>query len=105
MSNQYIITKNQETDCTNFTEKVSVETSKNISKVFLNRFQTRWFQNTDQLDYVVDYLVLDKGFVLDKNKKGVMVFNHPTEDSTYHLDTNELTGKFVEKRLVGTFEK
>ena len=104
MSSKYIVTESSQTDCTQFTEKVSVEKSSNLSKVFLNRFQKKWFQNKDQLDYVVDYLVLDKGFVLDKQRNGVIVFNHPNKESTYHLDTNEMTGQFVEKRLLGSFE-
>ena len=100
---QFIVTDDYATDYSKYTERVTVESKTTLSKVFLNKYHKKWFQNKKQLDYVVEYLVLDLGYVMDKEYNGMIVFKHPTEDSTYHLNTQELSGKFLEKKLVGTF--
>ena len=96
-----IITKNYATEFTTTFENVVVDRKNKTDRVYHNKYQKKYFQNKDQLDYVIEYLVLDKGYFMDSERAGKIVFTNPKEPRVYTFDLNELSCNLEEKVLVG----
>ena len=74
--------------------------------IFINfqYFDKKYFNNDDQLKYVIEYLVLDKGYFMDSDRARKIVFKHPKESTTYTFDLNELSCEVKDKILIGTLD-
>lgn len=99
-----IVTKDYATDYTTTYENVEVDRSRKLDRVFHNKSQKKFFQNDDQLKYVIEYLVLDRGYIMDSDRGGKIVFKHSKESSVYTFDLNELTCNLEDRVLVGTLD-
>lgn len=96
MSNT-IRTRTHETPYTRSYDEVSVENR----NAYNNRVKIKQFQNKQQFDHVIHDLVVNKGYVMDSKKGSIIKFTHPTLNSEYTLDTENLVGKYHDKDLLG----
>tara|TARA_B100000674_G_scaffold458949_1_gene435631 strand:- start:618 stop:944 length:327 start_codon:yes stop_codon:yes gene_type:complete len=101
---QYIVTRRRETPCTFSYEDVSVENKNKKVRVYQNKFNSKVFQNKEQLNHVIHDLVVNKGYLMDSNYGGKIVFKHSKLDSTYTLYLDNLTGEYSTKHYVGSLE-
>jgi hypothetical protein len=99
-----IVIKNYATDYTTTYENVEVDRTRKLDRVFHNKSQKKFFQNDDQLKYVIEYLVLDKGYFMDSDRGGKIVFKNPKDSSIYTFDLNELSCNLEDRVLVGTLD-
>ena len=117
---QYIVTRRRETPCTFSYEDVSVENKNKRVRVYQNKFNSKVFQNKEQLNHVIHDLVVrenivtfdqiyhdlvvNKGYLMDSNHGGKIVFKHSKLDSTYTLYLDNLTGEYSTKYYVGSLQ-
>ncbi len=97
-----IVTKEYATDYTSIRDYVEVDRRNKLDRVFHNKSNKKYFHNDDQLKYVIEYLVLDKGYFMDSDRERKIVFKHPKESATYTFNLNELSCEVKDKILVGT---
>jgi hypothetical protein len=92
-----IVTANKSTDFTNTEEQVLVEGK----KVFKRKFRTKFFNNAEQIPHVINDLVVNKGFILDKHTSKEFIFkNSVNPNIQYKLYPKELYGEYEEKELI-----
>ena len=99
-----IVTKEYATDYTTTCDYVEVDRRNKFDRVFHNKSNKKYFHNDDQLKYVIEYLVLDKGYFMDSDRAGKIVFKHPKESATYTFNLNELSCEVKDKILIGTLD-
>ena len=90
---------------TPFTEsfdEVKVKHNDNgTSSLYRYTYHRKQFSNVDQLDHIVHYLVVEKGFMMDSFDKHCIKFTCPTDPETFYyyypetLEFEKVTEQFL----------
>lgn len=69
---------------TNYTSrhnKVFVDTYQGQRDLFIQKYNYKEFVNPKQLNHVINDIVVNKGFIMDKQKKDQIIFTHSHNNS------------------------
>lgn len=75
------------TDTTSSSNKVYLDTHHGRRAVFLEKYHFKRVVNPSQYNHIIEELVVNKGFMMDKNHNQVIEFSHPHNtpaNSTYY---------------------
>ena len=86
MSNQSITVTDHTTKFTHLDEKVVVEND----KIYLKSYHYKQLANPDQFNYIIQNLVIDQGFVMDKQTGNMLTLTNPLSNVVYTLWTQTL---------------
>lgn len=90
---------------TNFTEsfdELKVKHNNNgTSSLYRYTYNRKKFSNIDQLNHIVDYLVVENGFMMNAFDKYCITFTCPTEPDTFYnyypatIEFEKVTEQFI----------
>ena len=74
------------TDFTTFSDKVVMVEDTNGTKALFRTVDSRkYLSNVDQMNHIINYLVIQCGFLMDKCSKDEIIFTHPQSNATYSV--------------------
>jgi hypothetical protein len=71
------------TEHTSKHNRVYIDTYKGKRALFLENYDYREFVNPNQLNHVIENIVVNKGFLMDKQTSGEIVFTHSRNTPEY----------------------
>ena len=97
MSSQTIVVTDHTTEFTNKREEVFVENR----KVYLKRYGYKELVNLREFNWIIENLVINKGYLMDKQNNHMLTLTHPHNNVEYTLWTQTGEVEKCETVLIG----
>ena len=92
------------TNYTHSTDDIVFHKNNNHDYVSHRTENTKYFQSNEEVDHVIHYLVVEKGYLMDSDRNGLIVFSHSHNDrfnfTFYEYDTVNGCMTKVSERLI-----
>ena len=92
------------TDYTHTTEKIIHQNKGRYNIVSHRTENTKYFLSVEEVDHAIHYLVVDKGYLMDSDRGGLIVFTHPLHNwynyTSYTYDTTSMSMTKVSEKLL-----
>ena len=73
------------TDFTTHSDRVVMENDNGTYLLFRQVDSRKYLSNSEQLNHVIHYLVIQSGFIMDKCSRSEFVFTNPQSNSDYSV--------------------